>query len=296
MSSLSEILRDITLIFEGFDDSRREAKQLIKQIAQIDDVSFITNPDDTLSEQQILNIKDAASKRVQGVPLSRIMGKREFWGLEFALSAATLDPRPDTETLVEAALKFAKTNFNNKSHHRRGCDDGAPFRILDLGTGTGCVLIALLSELPSAVGYSVDYSFEATQTARLNAKSNNVGDRFHIIQGSWMEALKPYSFDLIVSNPPYIEESNIEDLMPEVKNHDPILALSGGESGLDCYEQIIFDLKTHLNPHAHAFLEIGKGQLESLTRLSEESSLSVCDSVADLSGILRVVEICRGDK
>ena len=320
MASLSCILDDITNLFHSFDNPRREAKRLVQSVIGLDEATFISHPETTISPQKIDEIHKAAKRRVKGEPLSRIEGIREFWGLDFNLSPATLDPRPDTETLVEAALTFVKAHPKNnviaRSEATKQSRDGAlktglprslrslamtkdadnPLKILDLGTGTGCILISLLTELPNAVGYSVDYSLEAAQTALLNAEKHKVRDRFHIIQGSWMEAFKPQSFDLIVSNPPYIEESDIAELMPEVKNHDPILALSGGESGLDCYEKIIFDLKSHLCPHAHAFLEIGKGQLESLTRLIEESGLTLCDSVADLGGIPRVVEICRGDK
>lgn len=264
--------------------AKQEAKWLLREVCGLEEEVFISQPDLEITKEQEQAVWQAAKRRMAGEPLSRIIGKREFWGLEFALSGATLDPRPDTETLVEAVLKSLKGREKD------------PLNILDMGTGTGCILIALLSELPNARGYALDLSFEALKTATQNAATHKMRDRFYAVQGSWMEAFQPGYFDLIVSNPPYIEESDIENLSCEVKNHDPVLALSGGKTGLDCYEKIIFNLKTHLNSHNRAFLEIGIGQVESLQRLVDDSNLCLCDSVADIAGIPRVVEICRGDK
>src|SRR5690606_22717337 len=158
-----------------------------------------------------------------GEPVSRIIGRKEFWGLAFKVTPDTLDPRPDTETLVEAALGWARAQAR-------------PLSILDLGTGTGCILIALLRELPAARGLGVDISEAALAVSRENAASHGVAGRAEFRQGNWFAALNPgESFDLVVSNPPYIAESALESLAAEVKNHDPRAALTDEKEGLEAY-------------------------------------------------------------
>ncbi len=316
MSTLDQKAKHIYQLLQdaGVEVSRHEVKRMMKEVTGHGEDVFITQPDMPLSAEQDKALDDIVARRVKGEPLYRIFGKREFWGLEFIVTPDTLDPRPDTETLIEAALKFARAHPKNKNAviaseakqsrnslkapcpQAGGRDDQATFRILDLGTGTGCIPIALLSELPNATAVAVDYSYEAALVARENAARNKMSSRFSIIQGDWMSALKPESFDLIVSNPPYIPNPDIENLAKEVKNHDPFLSLSGGNDGLDCYKKIISDLKINLNASNRAFLEIGFGQLEDITRLVDESNLCLCDSEADIAGIPRVVEISSGDK
>lgn len=268
------------------DAGALEARFILKDVMSLSDAELITQSGEAVPtghQAQILNI---VSKREAGEPLSRIMGQTEFWGLPFTVTPDVLDPRADTEILIEAALKWV-------AEHGREND---PLRILDLGTGSGCIPIALLSELPNATAIAVDYSYDAALIASRNAEQNKVCDRFMVIQSDWLTALQPQSFDLIVSNPPYIPSSDIANLSVEVKNHDPILALSGGIDGMDCYKKIIFSLESHLKDDAHAFLEIGFDQLSDLMRLVDDSTLRLCDSVADYGGIPRVVDICRGDK
>lgn len=275
-----------------------EAENLLYEVLALQKTDFITQKTLQVPKKERETIFSYVERRLNGEPLYRILGKREFWGLEFKVTPDTLDPRPDTETLVEAVLAYVNTRTTAHSCEAMNPEggEGEGLRILDLGTGTGCILISLLRELPKAQGFAVDYSFAAAKVARENALNNGVADRFHIIQGDWMVALKPQIFDIIVSNPPYIIESDIENLSVEVKNHDPILALSGGEDGYDAYKKIISALKIHLNPQSRAFLEIGQNQLSDITRLVDDSKLSLCDSKADITGIPRVVEICRGDK
>ncbi len=270
------------LMSQGMSVPYSEVKMMVKTATGLSETDYITAPDTVITGAQAQALDQIITRRVKGEPLSRIMGEREFWGLPFKVTPDVLDPRPDTETLVEAVL--SKVGDKNEN-----------IKLLDLGTGTGCIPISLLKELPNVMAYAVDYSYEAAKVARENAIQNGVLERFHIIQGDWMSALKPRSFDMITSNPPYIIESDIENLMPEVKNHDPIIALSGGKDGLDDYKKIIFHLKTHLKKGASAFFEIGCGQLNDLTRLVDESNLWLCDSVADIAGIPRVVEIRHKD-
>ena len=270
----------------GADMPDLEARRLIEHHTGIAHSDFITRQEQALDGADINIITTDLKRRLSGEPLSRVLGVKEFWGLEFEVTPEVLDPRADTEVLVEAALKWVKG---------QGLEN-EPLRILDLGTGTGCLPIALLSELPRASAVAIDYSHEAALVAGRNAAKHKMSNRLDVVQGSWIEALKPGSFDLIVSNPPYITQADIDSLQPEVKNHDPVLALSGGKDGLECYKKIIFDLKNNLNHNNRAFLEIGFDQLKSLTGLVEESGLCLCDSYPDIAGIPRVVEISGGDK
>jgi len=264
-----------------------EARRLIAHVLNVKEDIFITNADMPIAEeQQLKSIDDIIKRRIAGEPLSKIIGTQEFWGLPFYVTKDTLDPRPDTETLIEAVLDYCnKNNLSDK-----------PLKILDLGTGTGCILISLLSELPKAIGVGVDYSQEALDIAQTNIALNNLNDRINLIQSDWCASVTLADFDIIVSNPPYIREDVIPQLSEEVKNHDPILALLGGKTGLDAYEKILFSVKSEKNVTARLFLEIGFDQLNDLVRLADDSNLRVCDSRTDLAGNPRVVEIACGDK
>ncbi len=221
-------------------------------------------------------------RRIAGEPLSRIYGEREFWGRAFKLSPETLDPRPDTETLIEAVLARYK--------------DAPPKTVLDLGTGTGCILVTLLCEFPEATGIGVDLSLGALKTAQENAQAHGAADRTRFNEGSWFAPLEGEHFDLIVSNPPYIAESVIPTLSKAVQNHDPILALSGGEDGLAAYKSIFSQLSAHLNPHGRAFFEIGFDQEDAVTRLGKEYRIRIEVCHRDLAGQPRVLEMSCGDK
>jgi release factor glutamine methyltransferase len=217
-----------------------------------------------------------AARRLAGEPVWRILGEREFWGLPFRLSPATLEPRPDSETLVEAALAALP--------ERR--DDA--LSILDLGTGSGCLLIALLSEFRAARGVGVDLSEEACATARGNAVLNGVADRAAIRQGEWTRGLSQ-RFDLIVSNPPYIPTAEIATLSPAVREHDPLLALDGGDDGLACYRALAASLPDSLAPGGLAVLEIGAGQGPDVTALMDAAGLRFAGSRRDLGGHQRAL-------
>ena len=262
--------------------SEADARYVLQKRTRLSHADMISHPDQGIEETAIL--KDLEQYK-RGVPLSRIYDEREFYGLSFRLSPATLDPRQDTETLIEAVVKRYK--------------DNPPKRILDLGTGTGCILIALLSEFPDATGMGIDLSDEAVETAKYNAKQNHVGERAAFSKGNWAESLGE-SFDLVVSNPPYIAQKVIQNLDESVKNHDPILALDGGEDGLQAYKEIFSQLPGILKPGGRAFFEIGFDQEKSTRRLSEESRFSVISTYADLAGNIRVLELesinCNGDK
>jgi release factor glutamine methyltransferase len=201
-----------------------------------------------------------------------------------------LDPRPDTETLVEIALKIAKKEIEKKFHVKQKTAE-----ILDLGTGSGCILIALLTELPYAHGVGVDLSYETLKIAALNAKTHGIGNRVSLICGSWAQALQA-RFDLIVGNPPYIASSSLPNLETEVRNHDPILALDGGKDGLEAYRNIFSSLPRLLKTNGKALFEIGFDQEDDIVRLGRESRIRIEGVHRDLAGRARVVEISCGDK
>jgi release factor glutamine methyltransferase len=211
------------------------------------------------------------ARRAGHEPVSRILGHREFWSLDFALGPATLDPRPDSETLVEAALA--------------ACPD-RPLRVLDLGTGTGCLLLAVLHDRPAAFGLGVDRSEAAAGTARANARALGLADRAAFLVGDWATALDA-RFDLILSNPPYIPEAEIAALDPEVRDHDPHLALSGGADGLDAYRDLAVALPGLLVPGGTAVVELGIGQAADVAALFRAAGLDITATPHDLAGIPR---------
>ena len=259
-----------------------DARYVIEKRAGLSHTEIIANPDRDIDETAIL---EDLERHHNGEPLSRIYNEREFYGLSFKLSPETLDPRPDTETLIDAVLERYK--------------DSSPKTILDLGTGTGCILITLLKHFPDAKGVGVDLSEDALETAQTNAKTHKVDDRATFIQSNWTESIHE-SFDLVVSNPPYIDEKAIQNLDESVKNHDPILALQGGKDGLQAYREIFSNLFSLLNKGGRAFFEIGFDQEKSTRRLVVESRLLLESAYADLAGHIRVIEVLpdktSGDK
>lgn len=220
-----------------------------------------------------------AARRAAGEPVARLLGVREFWSLPFALSAETLVPRPETETLVAAALAAAG---------RMGGRD-ATLRLLDLGTGTGAILLALLSELPGATGLGTDISADALETAGRNAAALGLAGRATFRRTRWAEGVEG-RFDLVLSNPPYIESGAMAALPAEVRA-DPPAALDGGPDGLDAYRAILSALPGLLAPGGRAFLEIGAGQGDAVAAIAGAASLGVLARHADLAGLERVLEI-----
>ena len=263
----------------GIDDPALEARLLVADALGIDALGLLTGTGEIVPPAAEGRLASHLRRRIAREPVGRILGTREFWGMPFRLSAETLEPRPDTETLVEATLT-------------RVPDRTAPLRLLDLGTGTGCILVALLSELPQARGLGIDRAEGAARTARANADANGVGHRASFLVGDWTGALDG-RFDVVVSNPPYIRADVVPTLAPEVTGYDPVLALDGGPDGLVAYRAILADLDRLLAPGGFAALEIGFDQSDELARLTGASGFAVADIASDLGGRPRAVTVAR---
>ena len=287
MMILDSYLAELRRRFEraGLDSPALDARILVRQGGQISDAELITLGQTPLSAEQIEDIEKLAVRRERGEPVSRIIGTREFWGLTFTVGPDTLDPRADTETLVAAALARARSLKKPR------------LRLLDLGTGTGCIMLSLLHELPDATGVAIDLSAGALEIAALNASRLGLSDRVEFRIGSWFEPIaEDEQFDMIVSNPPYIPRQEIESLAKEVRDHDPILALEGGVDGLRDYQIILKNMKKHLGCGGYAFFEIGRNHEKDVERLSRDSMMTQTESYRDLAGTIRVLELVCGEK
>jgi len=275
VSRIAEALRDGTtrLAAAGVDSALTDARLLLMAALGCDRTSLLSRAAEALPPEAAARYADSLARRAAREPVSRILGHREFWSLDFALGPATLDPRPDSETLVEAALAAAPDR---------------PLRVLDLGTGTGCLLLAVLHDRPAAFGIGVDRSEAAARIARDNAYALGLADRAAFLVGDWATALAG-RFDLILSNPPYIPEADITALEPEVRDHDPRLALSGGTDGLDAYRALAAALPELLVPGGTAVVELGIGQAADVAALFGGAGLDITGTPHDLAGIPRCV-------
>lgn len=259
----------------GLDEPRRRARWLVAAALGLSPLDVFAHPERSLDAAEQRRIAAMLMRMTAGEPLTRILGRREFWGLEFVLSADTLDPRPETETVIEAVLA-------RRPHRSRA------YRILDLGTGSGCLLLALLSEFPKASGIGIDLATGAAATARHNAEALGLLDRAGFFAGDWGAALTG-AFDIVVANPPYIPSAAILGLPPEVREYDPHRALDGGEDGLAAYRAIAADLSHLLAPGGLFAGEIGSDQAESVTAVLIRAGLAVEVVVPDLAGLPRCV-------
>jgi release factor glutamine methyltransferase len=275
----------------GIADAQGEARELLRALARPDGMSFDAFLRAAPSGHPALldRLTGMVLRRMRREPLDRIVGSRGFWTLDIALTPATLSPRPDTETLVEAVLRQAAID-----------DPGAsrPLRILDLGTGSGAILLALLADLPRASGLGIDLSGEAVEAAKANLIRNaaihpDLGGRADFRSGDWFSGITE-RFDIIVSNPPYIASSVIAGLDPEVRAHDPLLSLDGGPDGLDAYRRILGAAAAFLTPSGFIAVEIGFDQAEAVSALGRSCGLSVQRMAEDLGGNPRVVQFGPG--
>jgi release factor glutamine methyltransferase len=259
----------------GVEAARRDASLLACRLLGSGPELLLAQGDRELTPDEARRIEAAVARRVAREPVSRILGGREFWSLPFGLNAATLDPRADSETLVEAVLAELG-------------DRTAPLRVLDLGTGSGCLLLALLSELPQASGCGIDISAEAVAQATANAGRLGLSGRARFVTHSWGQGLAfDGAWDLVVSNPPYIASGEIAGLEPEVAGFDPAAALDGGADGLDAYRALIPASAAVLRSGGLLALEIGYGQVAAVEGLVRGAGLAPLRRAVDLAGIER---------
>ncbi len=267
----------------GLATAALDARLLASHICGLSAEETIAKAGIVLAPEMTARIKEAAGRRLAGEPVSRIIGYREFWGLPFSLSPHTLDPRPETELLVEAVLGYVRAEGLEK----------ARLRILDLGAGSGCLLGALLSELPLSCGAGVDRSEQALKTARENLRLLGLLNRAAFLCGDWAGALSDASFDIIVCNPPYIGSSEIAGLEAEVKGFDPLLALDGGEDGLEAFRAVLPEALRVLRAKGFLIFETGYRQAQAVRDMVVEAGLGAgafkAQILADLSGTGRAV-------
>ena len=282
-----ENLRDIfksavdTLQKAGVESPTEDVKILLAYVLGIkrQEVFLYLDKPFSLSEEQMNAFSDYIGQRAQRKPVSRILGNRGFWSLDFVLNEDTLDPRPDSETLVSAVLE--NTNPDDE------------FKILDLGTGTGCLLLSILAERSKAEAVGIDISAKAVQAAAVNAEKNGLSERVSFICADWNEfaTLKKEKFDVVISNPPYIPHNDISSLEDEVKKYDPLRALDGGDDGLDCYRQIADILQLLLKENGDFYCEIGLGQADDVKSIFSAYDMEIIKIYKDLSNIDRVLHI-----
>ena len=263
-----------------------DARLLVCHSLSVSPATLVADPERPVSPDERMRIDRAAQRRLDHEPVARIIGEREFWGRAFRLSAETLEPRPDTETLVEAVTERLR---HRAFDPERG---GIPARrgplILDLGTGTGAILISLLSEIKNATGIATDISIDALLTARENARRHDVADRMLFLCANYLDALRG-GFDVIVSNPPYIPSADIAGLSPEVVSFDPMAALDGGDDGLDAYRAIFESAPSNLLPGGMVAVEIGIGQSSAVADIARRSGFSTVETIPDLGNRARIV-------
>jgi release factor glutamine methyltransferase len=237
------------------DTATRDAELLLLHTLQIPRVTLIAHPDDELSASQRTSYEDSIARRLNHEPVQYITGHQEFYGLTLKVTPAVLIPRPETEHLVEAVLNLLPTN--------------KPLKIVDIGTGSGAIAIALAAHLPQAEITALDISTEALAVATTNARKHNVADRIRFLQSDLLSALdhEAEAFDAIVSNPPYVAETDRDTLHPQVRDHEPATALFAGETGLDIYRRLIPQAYNALKPNGLLALEIGHDQQDAIASL-----------------------------
>jgi release factor glutamine methyltransferase len=279
-ASIAEALRLTAQYFRlnGIDEAEADARVLIAHALHLDRTQLVSQSDRILESREINAISVLAARRCRHEPVARIVGVKEFWSLTLRVTPDVLVPRPETETVIEAALDVVVRNgLRNEK-----------LRILDIGTGTGALLLALLVELPNAIGIGADISAAALDVARDNSARHRLTARASFICCNGTGALSG-PFDFIVSNPPYVARGDIPALPPEVREYDPVVALDGGNDGLDVYRAIASDARRLLAPGGRLIVELGIGQERAVSALFTKAGLQVGQARKDLAGIPRAL-------
>jgi release factor glutamine methyltransferase len=279
-ASIAEALRLMAQFFRlnGIEDADADARILLAHALHLDRAQLLAQSDRLLEAREIDTVLPLAARRLKREPVARILARKEFWSLPLGLTPNVLVPRPETETIVEAALDRVL----------RGGLRLERLRVLDIGTGSGALLLALLKEMPNATGTGTDIDAGALACARANAERHNLAGRCSFVAGDMAAGLAG-PFDLIVSNPPYVARGEIARLEPEVRDYDPKLALDGGEDGLDAYRAIAAAAPRLLAPDGRLIVELGAGQELSVRTLFTNTGLAIVTVRNDLSGIPRAL-------
>ena len=262
----------------GSDSPEADARVLLGHALRLTRAQLLSQSDRLLEAREIAFVQGLAARRLRHEPVARILGRKEFWDLTLHVSDAVLVPRPETETVVELALDLIAREARQRDS----------LRILDIGTGSGALLLALLSAFKNATGIGTDLSMAAIEVARGNAERNKLDARARFVCCNLADGLRG-PFDLVVSNPPYIPRAEIATLEPEVRNYDPVLALDGGADGLDFYRTIGREAGRLLAPGGHLIVELGIGQEAPVKSLFETAGLIVAPARPDLAGIPRAL-------
>ena len=267
------------LLAVGIDSAALDARMLLQFVLGVSHEQIVAGRIAEVVEEEAVFFTNLVARRAKHEPVAKIIGMKSFWKDEFLTTKDTLDPRPDTEIMIEAVLEECEDRF-------------APWRFLDVGTGTGCILLSLLREFPFASGVAVDKSEEALQVAQRNARNQRLALRARFLHSDWLANVEG-TFDVIVSNPPYITTSDMETLPEEVKHYDPTSALVAGEDGLDAYRALIPQATGRLVSGGWLFLEIGAGQAADVVAIGRNVGLDAEAVLKDLAGIERVVAFRR---
>lgn len=282
--SIAEVLKKASAVLDsaGVPEPRREAGSLLSFVLAKDRTFLISHAEDQVSDDSFERFREFVERRAAGEPLQYITGVQDFFGREFRVTSNVLIPRPETELLVEAALEIG------------GGANAAPL-ICDVGTGSGCIAVTLLCEVPGSRVIAVDKSAAALEIARLNSQKHSVADRAVFLVSDCFDALDSgeYQFDLVVSNPPYVAGAVVAGLQREVRDHEPLMALSPGPDGLSVIRRLLKEAPAFLKPKGHMLMEIGFDQGEAVRSLVDDDVWSLLDILPDLQYIPRIVVLQR---
>jgi release factor glutamine methyltransferase len=260
----------------GVNEARKEAMSLMSYVLECDRTFLIAHTEDELSDKHLQTFRLLINRRARREPLQHITGHQEFFNLDFEVTPDVLVPRPETETLVEAALEVLRADHD-------------PF-IADIGTGSGCIIVSLLHEIPRAHAMGIDLSWKALRVAQRNARRHNVNGRLALVQADGFPATRnDRQFSLIVSNPPYVTEGEFAGLQPEVRDYEPRSALVSGADGLSHVRYLLGESPAHLGRGGHFIFEIGFGQRDAVEELVDQEVWNLNDVRKDLQGIPRTV-------
>tara|TARA_B110000495_G_scaffold85420_1_gene73550 strand:+ start:203 stop:1051 length:849 start_codon:yes stop_codon:yes gene_type:complete len=273
---LSELQKKITKILAegGIETNSLDARIILREIFNFDEKELILNSDLILSESKISKVQKIITRRLNFEPVSKIFGKRDFYNSTFSISDDVLDPRPETENIVEIANNFIL---------EKGYES-----FIDLGTGSGCIILSILKENKNLTAVGVDISIDAINIAKKNSKDMNLEKRSSFLVSNWLSSIYN-SYDLIISNPPYIPSDEIITLSKTVKNFDPLISLDGGQDGLKCYKEIAQDINRVINKNGRVILEIGYNQAHDVIKIFESKEFKLLKIYNDINGLNRIL-------